>query len=344
MVKSATIAAMALIGVVALSSQPPTAPAFAALPDWPALPSQWRLGDVSSVAVDAQQHIWLLHRPRTLPREQWAAAAPPVLEFDTAGKFIQGWGGPGAGYEWPQREHGLHIDHKGFVWIGGNNDPTRKLPGLDPVYDDQILKFTRQGRFVMQFGRSNSSRGNDDTANFHMPADTYVYPPTNELFVADGYGNNRVIVVDADTGRFKRMWGAFGRAPKAGPDAFDTVHTVRVSNDGLVYVADRGHKRVQVFTLQGRYLREMVLNRPSEGLVARSLAFSADRAQQYLYIGGTPEIIVVDRQTLGIVSTIEPANPHHIATAANGDIYSAELAVGRGIQKFLFKGLVPIAK
>ena len=133
--------------------------------------------------------------------------------FDPAGNFIKAWGGAGAGYEWPEREHGIHIDHKGFAWIGGNQCPTSGNAGLKPVADDQLLKFTLDGKFVLQIGKSNQSKGDADTANVHRAADAWVLPRTNELFVADGYGNHRVIVFDADTGAFKRTWGAFGKPP-----------------------------------------------------------------------------------------------------------------------------------
>lgn len=188
-------------------------PIFQVDPSWPKVPVKWKLGDASSVGVDAQGHIWVLHRPRTLPADQIAMAAPPVLIFDVAGNFIRAWGGAGQGYEWPEREHGINIDYKGFVWIGGNNCPARNLPGLKPVADDQLLKFTQDGKFVMQIGHSNQSRGNADVRNLQQPADAFVYSKTNEVFVADGYGNHRVAVFDADTGKFKRMWGAFGNKP-----------------------------------------------------------------------------------------------------------------------------------
>ena len=129
---------------------------------WPKVPAQWKLGDASSIAIDAQDHIWVLHRPRTLKPEQAAMAAPPVIVFDTAGNYIKAWGGDGDGYEWPQREHGIYIDYKGFVWLGGNNCPTNGLPRVKPVADDQLLKFTQDGKFVMQIGRSNQSKGNAD--------------------------------------------------------------------------------------------------------------------------------------------------------------------------------------
>src|ERR1700684_3494792 len=198
------------------AAQAPTArslPPFEVDPAWPKIPAKWKVGDASSFAVDAQDNVWLLHRPRTLKPEQAAMAAPPVMVFDQAGNNNKAWGGAGSGFEWPEREHGIHIDYKGFVWLGGNSCPTNGLPGLKPVADDQLLKFTQDGKFVMQMGHSNQSKGNADTRNLHRPADVWVDPKTNDLFVADGYGNHRVIVYDADTGAFRRMWGAFGNKP-----------------------------------------------------------------------------------------------------------------------------------
>ena len=199
--------------LAAQSSQPRSLPIFEVDPAWPKVPEKWKLGDPSSFAIDAQDNVWLLHRPRTLPPEQASMAAPPVMVFDSSGKFIKAWGGAGNGYEWPEREHGIHIDAKGFVWLGGNNCPTNGIRGLKPVADDQLLKFMPDGKLVMQIGHSNQSKGNADTQNLHRPADAWVHAPTNEVFVADGYGNHRVIVLDATTGAFKRMWGAFGERP-----------------------------------------------------------------------------------------------------------------------------------
>ena len=164
---------------------------------------EMKLGAPSSIAIDAEDNVWVLHRPLTLPPEEDAMAAAPVVVFDAAGNFIKAWGGPGDGYEWPQREHGLHIDHEGFVWLGGNNCSTNGLPRVEPVNDDQLLKFTQDGALVMQIGRSDQSRGNADTMNLNRPADQQVHAPTNELFVADGYGNRRVAVFDAETGRLQ---------------------------------------------------------------------------------------------------------------------------------------------
>ena len=225
--------------------------------------------------------------------------------------------GPGPGYEWPNSEHGVYIDPKGFVWIGGNGEK-----------DHQILKFTKAGKFVLQIGRAGQSKGNADTQNLNQPADAFVYAKTNELIVADGYGNRRVIVFDADTGTFKRMWGAFGNVPTdappnpAPPDAdpggasqfVQPVHAARVSNDGMVYVSDRGGKRVQVFTLDGKYVSQVFIGRECKapecgnGTTAASTAFSADAGQRFLFVGNRSQarVMIFDRRTLTLARFLRP--------------------------------------
>ena len=360
------IASIALIGVgcgqssetdVAVQAEESSTagiPTFRVDQDWPQVPTQWRLGDVSSIAIDPQDNAWLLHRPRTLAPDEAGMAAPAVLGFDSEGNFLDAWGGEGDGYEWPQREHGLHIDYRGFAWLGGNNCPARDLPGLEPVADDQLLKFTLDGEFVMQLGRSNASGGNSDSENLHEPADAFVHPATNELFVADGYGNHRVAVFDADTGVFKRMWGAFGNVPEdddhcpnisldsvpdgPGPPQLSVVHAIRVSNDGMVYVADRENRRVQVFTLDGEYVDQILWG---EAPFARNLALSPDPEQQFLYVGGGSGIMVLERHTLDILTTIQGEGVigpgHQIQTDSKGNLYIA--ATGAGYQRLIFTGL-----
>jgi NHL repeat-containing protein len=326
-------------------------PAFDVDKAWPKLPPKWKLGDVSSFAIDAKDNVWLLHRPRTLLKpEEAKMAAPPVVVFDAAGNFVRAWGGDGAGYEWPQREHGIHIDPKGFVWITGNNCPTNGIKNLKPVADDQVLKFTQEGKFVLQIGRSNQSKGNADTRNVHRAADVWVHAPTNEAFIADGYGNDRVAVFDADTGAFKRMWGAFGNKPVdddscavvtpktfpagRGPDNFNIVHALRVARDGTVYVADRENRRVQVFSPDGKFVNQVI---KTDTAFARDLALSPD--QQFLYVGNGQEISIVDRKSLQIVGAVKPAGivggGHHIATDSKGNIYIA--STGMGFQKLALK-------
>ena len=256
-----------------VAAQSPTSatrgvPRFRVDPRWPKIPNAWQFGQVSSVSVDAQDHVWILQRPGTLGPEERTKAAPPVLEFTAEGTFVRAWGGPAKGYEWPSSEHGIHVDAQGFVWIGGNG-----------TNDHQILKFTKDGTFVMQIGKAGRSKGNADSENLNQPADAFVHAATNELFVADGYGNRRIIVFDADTGKYKRMWGAFGKTPTDDPpnpapadgdpngasQFVQPVHAARVSKDGLVYVSDRGGKRVQVFRLDGTYLTQVFIGRRVQG-------------------------------------------------------------------------------
>jgi len=345
-------------------------PQFEVDPAWPVLPEGWVLGQVASAASDAQDHIWVLQRSRTVRPGQ--VTGPPVMEFDQDGNYLQGWGGPGEGYDWPLSEHGIFVDHFGYVWIGGQTD------------EDQILKFTKDGTFVMQIGEGGHAKTNQDTANFWQPADVFVYPETNELFVADGYGNKRIIVFDAESGEYKRMWGAFGNVPlddaptsgataesganrtlatgfdpnDPGPPQFNTIHGVKVSNDGLVYAADRGGKRVQVFTTEGRYLAQAWIDRwclaagqgCGNGQTAASVAFSADPAQRFLYVASRSpaRIWVLDRRTLEPLDSFgrpgiapgEFAVLHHMTTDSKGNLYTSEVQDGRRVQKFVFKGLV----
>jgi hypothetical protein len=332
--------------IVVQSQSGPGLPTFVVDTSWPKVPSQWRLGDPSSFAVDAQDRVWLLHRPRTLTGEAASKAAPPVMVFDAGGNFVTGWGGA-AGMEWPEREHGIHIDGRGFVWIGGNNCPGNGISNLKPVADDQLLKLSPEGKLVLQIGKSNQSKGNADTANVHRAADAWVHAPTNEVFVADGYGNHRVVVFDANTGAFKRMWGAFGErpvdddhcdvvTPKAvedpGPRNFSIVHALRVSRDGTVYVADRENRRVQAFTLEGKFVKQLV---KADTPFARNLALSPDRDQRFLYVGNGDNIAVVDRRTLTVLGAVKPDGlrngGHQLATDSKGNLYVAQTT--NGLQK-----------
>jgi hypothetical protein len=358
--RAVLIAAVTVAAAQAQSIAPASAQAARSLPmfevekGWPKIPAKWKLGDPSSFAVDAQDNIWLLSRPRTLKDPDFAMAAPPVMVFDQAGNNIKSWGGEGPGYEWPQREHGIYIDPKGFVWLGGNSCPTNGLARLKAVADDQLLKFTQDGKFIMQIGHNNQSKGNADTQNLHRPADEWVNAQSNELYVADGYGNHRVIVFDADTGAFKRMWGAFGNKPvdddhceivrpsfdiPQGPSNFSIVHSIRVANsDSMVYVADRENRRVQMFLPDGTFVKQVIRTQTA---FAANLAFSPDREQQFLYVGSGKNITILGRKTLDVLGTIEPAGTlgggHLIQTDSKGNIYIAQPT--GGVQKLAFKGM-----
>jgi NHL repeat len=306
-------------------------PTFRVDPLWPKqLPNKWIIGAVAGVAVDTHDHVWIVHRPSTLQpnetRSIWKAA-PPVLEFDAGGSLLAAWGGPGPGYEWPQLEHGIYVDDKDNVWLGAGGEK-----------DAHILKFARDGRFLMQIGHQGRGRGSNDTENLGAPANMVLDAAANELYVADGYVNHRVIVFDAATGAYRRHWGAYGNVPDdgyftragetlpgpfrgavqnenrpsqydpAGPPApqFRIVHAVRIANDGLVYVCDRTNNRLQVFRKDGRFVREVVIAKNTFGSGSVwDVGFSTDPKQAFLFINdGTNQLIyVVDRETLELVSS-----------------------------------------
>jgi hypothetical protein len=355
---------VAMQGADSYASAVPGVPTFQVDLSWPAtLPNGWVMGVPSWVAVDHRDHVWILHRPRTLPADQRHRAAPPVLELDTDGKLVQAWGGPADRYDWPDIEHGIFVDYQDHVWIGGINP----IAGTDGSQrsDDMLLEFTKAGQFVRQVGGRDTSMGNKDTKNLKRPADAFVYRKTGEVLVADGYGNTRVLVLDARTGAFKRMWGAFGNAPVdapplppgarrpfppletegPGPDQFDVVHALTVSNDGLVYVADRQHRRIQVFTVDGRYVTQTFINRQSPNTRTGSgMAFSPDRNQRFMYVADfdNGQVVIVDRRTLATVGSFgnrggKPGDfqsLHNIAADSKGNLYTAEVAPGARVQKF----------
>jgi DNA-binding beta-propeller fold protein YncE len=332
-------------------------PRFIADTNWLQMPNGWLIGEVSAVAVDAHDNVWVLHRPRTVAVADRARAAPPVLAFDRDGHFLRGFGGPGAGYEWPATEHSIAVDKAGRVWIAGN----ARTP---PDGDDMLLVFSTEGKFLRQTGRRNESRGDSDTVNVHAPADLFVDDAAHEVYVADGYLNRRIIVFDTETGAFKRMWSAFGKPPPlepatplrdvgapfvpvtgAGPPGFNGVHGVEISRDGKVYVSDRNNQRIQVFTKAGGYLQQGFVDRnmPSPQS-ASGLAFSPDARQRYLYVAdwGNSQMLVLDRATLTTVGRIggkgsgpgEFIGPHLIATDSRGVLYVAEVQ-GRRLQRLV---------
>jgi len=342
------------------------APRFEVDPLWPKpLPNNWYIGMTIGVGVDAQDHVWIVHRSDTISPNEAAAdqktgeccsKAPPVLEFDQAGNLIGHWGGPGEGYEWPESNHGITIDHKGNVWIGGNG-----------ANDAHILKFTQDGKFLAQFGHKGKTAGSNDTENFGRVAKIFVDPKANEAYIADGYLNKRVAVIDADTGKFKRYWGAYGNKPddanlgRYNPDAppaqqFRTpVHCAELSNDGLLYACDRTNNRLQVFQRDGKFVKEQFIAKRSlaDGSVW-DIAFSKDPQQKYIYVadGRNQKVYILLRDTLEILTSFgdggrQPGQfygVHSIATDSKGNIYTTETYEGRRLQKFVYKGLAPVAK
>jgi DNA-binding beta-propeller fold protein YncE len=342
------------------------APMFEVDPLWPKpLPNHWLLGMTIGVWVDDQDNVWIIHRgAATLHANEKAldlkvgeccTAAPPVLVFDQAGNLVRSWGGPGPGYEWPQSNHGIHVDYKGNVWIGGN----------DPK-DAHILKFTKDGKFLMQVGRFGGNKGSNDLENFGRVAKIWVDPKTNEAYIADGYLNKRVAVLDADTGKMKRYWGAYGNKPddadlgKYDPSAppakqfRNPVHCVERANDGLLYVCDRQADRVQVFQPDGKFVKEAFFAKNTLGSGSTwDIAFSKDPQQRYMFLadGTNEKVRIVLRETLEELTNFgdggrQPGQfygVHSIATDSKGNIYTTETYEGKRLQKFVFKGIGTVA-
>ncbi len=362
------------------------APRFEVDPLWPKpLPNHWLLGTVIGVDVDAEDNVWIVHRGSSLDQKEvyptWdppasycCYAAPPVLAFNQEGDLIQHWGGPGEGYDWSASNHGVDVDHKGNVWIGGNGRGASRaeaaLPhhedamGQGRVHDSMVLKFTNGGKFLMQIGKPFEGEGSHDLKNFKLPAKTLVDPQTNELYVADGYGNRRVIVLDADTGEYKRHWGAYGNEPddtqlpayKPGdkPDQFRTpVHGIALSDDGMVYVCDRTNDRIQAFTTAGKFVSETWIEPATLGDGSTfDVALSRDPEQKYIYVadGSNQRIHILERESLELLTSFgdggrQPGQfyaVHSVATDSKGNLYTTETYHGRRVQRFLYKGLAPV--
>jgi hypothetical protein len=349
------------------------------------MPDHLLLGGVGGATTDSHGNVWVFHRPHTLEEgnatENGYKPAPPVLQFSATGKYIQGWGGPAKGqYEWFNRgglhsahvecqsckaerrfngdgrpgsgEHGIAIDDKDNVWLTGNGDG-----------DGQILKFTKDGKFLLQIGKGGAAPDSNNTAQLSRPAGITVYK--NEVLVADGYGNRRVIVFDAETGAYKRHWGAYGNKPddKAsnarqatgpGPQQFNTPHGISVSNDGVVYVSDRAHNRVQSFRLDGTFLKEGFVKRESKGTgTAFGVALSADPQQRFVYVadGSNERIAILDRTSLEEIGHIggpgrkagEFFHIHSLGVDPSGNLVTGE-SQGYRVQKFIYKGLSTAAR
>jgi len=368
------------------STRAAQSPMFTVDPLWPKpLPNHWVLGSVTGVAVDSQDHIWITHRGADSlgnnekgailsPPTGCCVPAPQVLEFDQAGNLISHWGGPGQGYDWPQSTGGIAIDHKGNVWIaaaGQPDTPARPAsaapaaaarPAAPPKPQDaHVLKFSRTGQFLLQIGKAGKTEGSDSKTGLNRPVGIEVDAATNEVYVADGYGNRRVVVFDADTGAYKRHWGAYGEKPDdSNPGAYDpnapaakqfhTVSCAAVSRDGQVYVCDRQNDRIQVFQKDGKFVKEGFVSKTTlgDGSVW-DVAFSNDPQQRYLYVadGHDKKIYVLRRDTLETVTSFGdggrlPGQFYGVGSVAvdsKGNVYTGETYEGKRVQKFVFKGM-----
>jgi len=363
------------------------APTFRYDPNWPKpLPNSWTTGVIGGMFIDRNDHVWLATRPETVTAmtETYAmeglgdccSPAPPVMELDQAGNVVQAWGpihqtDPRTKKEvlvgkqgaptvpvdvWPASEHMMYVDYKGNVWVSSQSRPS------------QILKFTHNGKFIKRFG-TREATSSADTANFAGPTGVYVDPRTNEAYVSDGYRNRRIIVFDADTGAFKRMWGAYGKPPKDPQqkdafgsgvrmaDQFSVTHCIVPDNDGLLYVCDRINSRVQVFKKDGAYVRQVVLGDPPKPGdkthlgAAWYVAFSPDKEQRFMYVsdGTNKKIWIVRRRDMKILGAFGHGGRqggqfetiHILSVDSHGNIYTGETLSGNRVQRFLFTGMRP---
>ncbi len=370
------IAAIAALGIgqavlaAATEQQAAQAPLFEVDPLWPKpLPNHWILGNVIGVGVDSRDHVYIVHRGLASLNERTEAGAatdpptgecclpaPPVLEFDPEGNLVRAWGGPGEGFVWPNSNHGISIDNKDNVWIGGNGQG-----------DSHAVKFTRDGRFLMQIGTPGQPVNSRSTTSFGRVAKISFDPAANEAYFADGYSNRRVAVVDMDNGQVKRFWGAYGNAPEDAnpgpynPDApliqqFRTpVHCAEPTTDGHVYVCDRPNNRIQVFRKDGTFVKEVQIAPRTLGDGSTwDIAFSRDAEQKYMYVadGKNMKVYVLDRLSLEVLTSFgdggrQPGQffaVHSIATDSRGNIFTTETYEGKRVQRFVYKGIGPVTK
>jgi DNA-binding beta-propeller fold protein YncE len=364
-VPAAVPAAMAMASDPAVNDAS-MAPLFEVDPLWPKpLPNHWLLGSTIGVDVDSREHVWIVHRGNLANNEIPAALdppvaeeccfpAPPILEFDAEGNVVGSWGGPGEGYDWPLSNHGIVVDHMDNVWIGGNGDG-----------DSHMLKFTRTGEFLLQVGQPGHREANSNTSlHYARVAKISFDGPANEMYVADGYLNKRVAVIDATSGDMKRFWGAYGNVPDdANLGAYDPsaaprqqfgnpVHCADPTTDGFVYVCDRTGDRMQVFQKDGTFVDEIMIEKNTLGSGSVwDVAFSPDPNQSFLYVadGVNEKIHVIRREGLEYIYNFGDGGrypgqffgAHSVATDSQGNVYVTETYEGKRLQKFVYMGMGP---
>lgn len=348
---------------------------------WPkVMPNSWKMGQVVGISVDSRNHIWIVQRPGTLKNSEREAfdgtyggmrgavagccrPAPPVIEFDQLGNMVQGYGGPNDTFDWPTTppkgidsqlggppfgERGIHVDAQDNVWLGADG------PG-----DGQVLKLSRFGRKIMQFGEPNQGKpDSSDQMNARGAAGVVVDVTVNEAYIADGLHNRRVLVIDATTGAYLRHWGAFGKPPDDAfmvePDSpdpnspqFGDVHCINQSDDKLLYVCDRVNNRVQVFTTDGTFVKQGEIAPGTKGGAAYGIAFSRDEDQTYAYVvdGMNEKVWILDRESMETVGSFGWGGhagggfteAFSISTDLQGNVYVGEAWEGKRVQRFVLQ-------
>ncbi len=345
------------------------------------LPNNWKIGQVVGVSVDTRNHVWIVQRPGSLKDSEREALdgsyggmtgavagccrpAPPVIEYDQQGNLVQAYGGKTDAFDWPTTppksidrslsgppfgERAIFLDAQDNVWLGADG------PG-----DGQVLKLSRFGRKIFQFGKPGQAKPNsNDQMNANGAAGIAVDVEAKEAYIADGLRNRRVLVLNSVDGKYIRHWGAYGKAPDDSvptklhsPDPnspqFGDVHCIAQSHDKLLYVCDRANNRVQVFKTDGTFVKQGVIAPAAKGGTAYGIAFSRDKDQKYAYVadGTNEKIWILDRQSMETVGSFGYgthyaggfSTAHSIATDQQGNIYVGETWEGKRVQRFLLQG------
>ena len=343
-------------------------------------PNNWKIGQVVGVSVDSRNHIWIVQRPGTLKDSEREAfdgsyggmkgavagccrPAPPVIEFDQQGNWVQGYGGATDTYDWPTPapkgvdnalggapfgERGIHVDGQDNVWLGA-----------DGHGDGQVLKLSRFGRKIVQFGKPGQGKADSsDKMNARGATGVVVDIKANEAYVADGLHNRRVLVIDATTGAYKRHWGAYGKPPDDtvvmkpdSPDVnspqFGNVHCINQSDDKLLYVCDKTNNRIQVFQPDGTFVKQGAVAPATKGGSAYGIAFSRDKDQKYAYVadGMNEKVWILDRQSMETIGSFGFGGhagggfteAYSIVTDQQGNLYVGEAWEGKRVQRFLLQ-------
>src|SRR5213593_985286 len=334
-------------------------------------------------------------------------AAPFILELDPTGRVLSTFGGPGQGYQWPQSPGALTVDAKGNVWVAaagidaapagggrgrGTADPDavgaagggRARGGAPDAAgrgaegaaragppDAHVLKFAKDGKFLLQIGAPCKMEGPDSHTTLNRPAAVAVDTAANEVFVADS-GNHRIVVFDSETGAYKRHWGAYGEKPAAeGGGAYDPaappvrqfrdVTCIEIAKDGMVYVCDRTSNRIQVFQKDGKFVKEGIVSKNTMGATvsgqfgvvsswgsAWDIALSSDPQQRYIFVadGHDKKVIILQRDTLAEVGGFGSGGRlvgqflavGSIAADSRGNVYTGEQHHGKRVQKWIPAG------
>jgi hypothetical protein len=354
------IVAGALVAVP--GAQAPAPPTYQVDPFWPKeMPNDWMFGNLVGIGVDSKDNVWITHRPQSQPG---AEKTPPVIAFDQAGNVIHSWGGRATIPEWGTQPHGLYVDHKDNVWVGFGGGLPYDVKTKATTDNANFLKLTPQGKLLLQIGVFGmGTEGSLSEKYLGNATDVFVDSKTNEAYISDGYLNRRVISFDGDKGTYKRLWGAYGKKPDDSqaqtmqnrrtltgpqPQQFNTPHCIVGTNDGLLYVCDRGNQRVQIFKRDGSFVKDasVVDKATGELLAPQDIAISQDPQQRFLFVMTGVKVYIVLRDPFEVVGTFshrgrgagQMISGHSIAIDSKGNIFTGETLAGSRLQKFVLKG------